>query len=280
MKVSEKMGKFDGILICSDLDGTLFDEHHQISEENIKAIEYFKGEGGYFTFITGRMHYYVGDVLEIVRPNAPVGCANGAAVYDYVGKKYIRSKEIGHEGLELISLVGEKFPEIGINVNTYEKVVFCKDNEAMQYIREITGLPDIRIEDQEIEGGILKIVFGHKDLSEIERMEPLLDRFPSLSGTLGFVQPEAAIYEVQGEGVHKGIALPILAEYLKIDPKKIIAIGDNDNDIGMLKEAAMGVAVANASEGAKAAADHITVTNEEHAIAKIISDLESGAILI
>ena len=49
------MGKFDGMLICTDLDGTLLEKNRSISEENHNAIEYFKSEGGIFTFITGRM---------------------------------------------------------------------------------------------------------------------------------------------------------------------------------------------------------------------------------
>ena len=46
------MGKFDGILICTDLDGTLLKNDKSVSEENLRAIEYFKREGGRFTFVT------------------------------------------------------------------------------------------------------------------------------------------------------------------------------------------------------------------------------------
>ncbi|MBQ3226919.1 MAG: HAD hydrolase family protein, partial [Clostridia bacterium] len=53
------MGKFDGVLICTDLDGTLLKKDKTISEENLKAIEYFKREGGFFTIVTGRMPFYV-----------------------------------------------------------------------------------------------------------------------------------------------------------------------------------------------------------------------------
>ena len=49
------MKKFEGILLCTDLDGTLYRNDKSISPENRKAIEYFKREGGCFTFITGRM---------------------------------------------------------------------------------------------------------------------------------------------------------------------------------------------------------------------------------
>ena len=67
------MGKFDGMLICTDLDGTLLRNDKTISRENIEAIEYFKQAGGYFTFVTGRMPFFVSYVLSAVNPNAPLG---------------------------------------------------------------------------------------------------------------------------------------------------------------------------------------------------------------
>ena len=67
-----------------------------------------------------------------------------------------------------------------------------------------------------------------------------------------------------------------MAELLKIDKKNTIAIGDYDNDASMLRAAGCGVAVKNASRAALEAADHVTVSNEEHAIARLITDLECG----
>ena len=67
-----------------------------------------------------------------------------------------------------------------------------------------------------------------------------------------------------------------MAEYLGTD--KTIAIGDYDNDVSMFHAAKLGVAVKNACAAALAAADYVTVSNDEHAIAQIIADLENGAI--
>ena len=78
----------------------------------------------------------------------------------------------------------------------------------------------------------------------------------------------------------KGAALPRLAEHLGTVMEKTIAVGDYDNDIGMLREAHVGVAVQNATDNAKAAADYITVSNEQSAIARIIADIESGKLKI
>lgn len=74
------MDRFDGILLCTDLDGTLFNNDRTVSEENIKAIEFFKSKGGRFSFITGRMPFFAVDVYNTVRPNAPIGCINGGGL--------------------------------------------------------------------------------------------------------------------------------------------------------------------------------------------------------
>ena len=93
-----------------------------------------------------------------------------------------------------------------------------------------------------------------------------------------FEQLEKALYEILPKGISKGSVLPKLAEYLGIDMRRTVAVGDYNNDISMLKSAGVGIAVANATPEAKAAADFVTVSNEENAIAKIISDIECGII--
>ena len=71
-----------------------------------------------------------------------------------------------------------------------------------------------------------------------------------------------------------------IAELHGIDMKNTIVAGDNDNDVSMLEVAGVGVAVSNASPAAKKAANYHTVSNEEHAIARIIKDLEEGKLPI
>ena len=71
-------------------------------------------------------------------------------------------------------------------------------------------------------------------------------------------------------------ALEKLAEHLGVRTEKTVAIGDYDNDIAMLTAAGCGVAVENACPAAREAADYITVSNEEHAIARLIYGIENG----
>ena len=93
------------------------------------------------------------------------------------------------------------------------------------------------------------------------------------------LRSERSLFEILPKGVNKGLALGKLAEQLGIDMKRTVAIGDYDNDAAMLRAAGVGIAVANASRAALEAADAVTVSNEEDAIAKIIYDIEDGKYL-
>lgn len=269
------MGKFDGILLCTDLDGTLYRNDKSVSKENREAIEYFKREGGFFTFITGRMPSYSIEAYRAASPNVPFGCANGGALYDYAAQKYIWACELPPYFVETVRYVDQTFPSIGIHANGLYNVYFCRDNESTATFRKLTGIPHLVRRYDEIEEPIAKIIFSSEDQAQISAMEQALRAYPPAEA-FDFVRSERTLFELMPKGIHKGVALAKLTEYLGVDPAKTIAIGDYDNDIGMLQTAGLGVAVANASAAALAAADTVTVSNEQHAIAQVICGLESG----
>lgn len=273
------MGKFDGILICTDLDGTLFKNDKTISKENLDAIEYFKSEGGYFTFITGRMPFFSHDAINIVKPNCPFGCINGAGVYDHKKNEYVWKTPIPPEALTLAKYAEAEVEGIGIQVNTFDNIYFTQDNEAMKWFRKVTGVPDLKLDFDEIPLPIAKIVFADMDEKKLNKLEKLLTSHPE-AYKYDFICSEARLFEILPKGINKGVAINKLSEILNIDIKNIIAIGDYNNDVSMIKAAGLGIAVANAVDEAKVAADMITVSNEENAIAKIINDLGTGKITL
>ena len=71
-------------------------------------------------------------------------------------------------------------------------------------------------------------------------------------------------------GINKSTGLSVLSENLNIPKEEIIAVGDADNDIAMIKFAGLGVAMGNAFPQVKEAADYITATNDEDGVAKVI----------
>ena len=79
------MGKFDGIIIVSDIDGTFLGKNSRMVPENLEAIEYFKAEGGCFTIATGREVFSIPRVIPMVKElcNIPIIACNGAFIYDF-----------------------------------------------------------------------------------------------------------------------------------------------------------------------------------------------------
>ena len=269
------MKKFEGIFFCTDLDGTLLKNDKSISKTNLDAIEYFKNEGGIFTFITGRPPYLAGDFYEKVKPNAPVVCSNGGAIYDYQKQEYLWKAEIPHLCLELVSYIDSKMPNMGIQVNTFDKIYYCKENSAMARFRSLTNSPNLVCHYNDVDEPIAKIIFGDENPKDIDVLKNLLDSHPK-AHNFDFIRSEQTLYEILPKGISKGSGLLKLAQLLNIDINNTIAVGDYNNDISMIENAGIGVAVANAVPEAKAVANYITVSNEDHAIAKIIDDIDKG----
>ena len=273
------MKKFKGVLICTDLDGTLLKNDKTISENNIYAIEYFKDQGGIFTFVTGRMPFYVADVYTKINPNAPFGCVNGGGVYDHRKQEYLWKEIMPDAVLDLVEYSDRNVPQIGIQVSTFDKIYFCKENSAMAEFREITNTPNITSFYRDIKEPIAKIVFGDKDENNINILTEILNSHP-MANDFDFIRSEKTLYEILPKGISKGGVLLKIAQILNIDANKTIAVGDYNNDISMIKAAKLGIAVSNAVPAVKDVADHITVSNEEHAIERIIDDLDRGVLQI
>ena len=269
------MGKFDGILICTDLDGTLLKNDKTISRENLDAIEYFKSEGGYFTFVTGRLPYYAGKVCDMIKPNVPFGCDNGGGVYDHVAGEYVYKCVMPDDVTELVRAVDEGAPSVGIQINTFYNAYFCKESSAMEHFRAVTGVPNKVCSYTELDEPIAKFIFGSVNEEEILLTEKILKSHP-LADKFDFIRSEKTLFEILPKGIGKGMAIKKLVEHLGIDENKTVAIGDYNNDISMFYAAKAGIAVSNACPEALEAADFVTVSNEEHAVARVIYDIEEG----
>lgn len=269
------MGKFDRILICTDLDGTLLKNDKTISKENIEAIEYFKAEGGLFTFVTGRMPDIVTDIYNTVKPNIPFGCINGGGIYDGKNKEYVWQLKANSDIIELIGAVEEKVTDAGILVHTFYKSYFCKENMITDWFIKITKAKRYVAHYRDIKEDIAKVVFCFDEDDTCEKIKNILINHP-LADKFDFIRSEKRLFEILPKDSGKGRSIEKLAEIYNTE--KTIAVGDFDNDISMFKKARIAVAVSNACKEALEMADIITVSNEENAIAKIIYDIEKGKI--
>ena len=269
------MGKFDGILIASDLDSTLLDNSRRISDGNRRAIEQFEREGGTFTYVTGRTPFGCRVILDQMTPAAPIGCLNGGGIYDANAGEYLWRADLDPRAEELIAFVREKFPDVGIEVCGFETAWVLHRNHIIDEHMVLERLRFAEATWAEIaHRGIAKVIL----MTEADRIGELACALSShpLAPHFAFVQSAEQYYEVLPKGTGKGLLLCKLAELLGISPDKTVAVGDNHNDVSMIRAARLGVAVANATPAAKEAADLILpVTNEQDAIAHLIGRLES-----
>ncbi len=269
----KEMKKFEGMLFCTDLDGTLYADDKTVSRENLDAIEYFKSRGGLFTFITGRPPATAGHICSLIHPNAPYGCFNGGGIYDPQKEEYLWTVELPADVSQLVAAVDRCLPDVGIQYNTRKGVYFNKDNPAMERFRKLTGLPNVGCHFTQMQENAVKIVFAHLQEERIAALMDLLHSHPR-AGEFDFIRSEKILYEILPKGVSKGAALEKMAQLLGIEMKNTVAAGDYNNDVSMIRAAGLGFAVANAVPEAKEAADSVTVSNNHNAIASIIDFLD------
>ena len=256
------MGKFDGILIATDLDGTLA-IGKEINAKNIKAINYFKENGGKFTVCTGRVHTYLEDVLTMCTPNTYIISLNGATIVDAKSGEFLYRGYLPKSFTVMFDTIFKYAGDIN------DIFVYYKDcKEAAHYKPSDIISGDAFID---IDNDIHKIVFSFKTeqiaiLAENEANElKLCDLICTRSWPTGV--------EILHSDSTKGMSALRLKEL--IGSGILVTAGDFENDIPMLKAADIGYAVSNAIDSVKAVADKITVSASDGAIASIINDIEA-----
>ncbi len=272
------MGKFDGLLLLSDLDDTLLTADKRVSEENSRAAEYFMREGGLFTFATGRVVAGARLMLEYIRPNAPMVCYNGAAIYDFSSEKMLWSRATGKDAEAAVEYIDKKLPFVGVEICTKDKIYLSKVNDVVRAHQKFERLPDNFLDYHDVAEDWIKVLFMTDEdklhlVKEAIAESEFKDRFT-------FVQSSPWYYELLPKNTSKGEGLIRLAEILSIPVSNTIAVGDNENDLTLISRAGCGIAVENAVAEVKARADHITVDNTSHCIRSIVESLENGEITI
>lgn len=257
------MGRFDGILLCSDIDGTLtyngkFDE---VFEKNKSAIRYFTDNGGKFTLITGRYKSFItkNNLTSVI--NAPAGIFNGAAVYDYKNDKLLSLTRINHTLCELIS-AADKMKEYIVRINPVIDMYTADTDTADELVKEDT-----------LQRHPIKVIYvfdtpehaveSEKYLSEADEFS---DCFVSRSWHVGV--------EIQNAAATKGHAARRIKKLT--GAHTLITIGDFENDIPMLKLADIGAAVGSAPDYVKAAADIVVKPCRDGAVSDIIQRIEKS----
>ena len=264
--------KFSGLVICSDLDGTLIDEKNIIPKENVEAIEYFRAHGGKFMIATGRVPEAVTPATGDLSLDYPCICHNGCSVYDFSKNEYKDVISIDEAAIPAAEEIMKAFPKSGVEVMTGKGICVIKRTPATDFHIEFEKVDFITADSiKNAPKPWFKFLFAQTPEETDAIKEAFLNS--SHNDNYNLLKTHQFYYEIFNKSASKGVALKKFCEHNGIELKNVIAIGDNENDISMLDVAGVSAAVAGASDVVKSHADIITCSNEEGAIADLIKRL-------
>ena len=277
-------------LIASDMDGTLLNDSHMISEENLKAIKKAQDIGKHFTIVTGRDYDAVKPYLEECNLRCECILSNGAEYRDidgnviesiYMNKKSVKLifDILNEEGLyiQLMSNKGsyitnkqsdkealiDRFKLFNPKMNEEEVIEFI---EKFHKSRKMNYIDDV-YEFLESDSEILKIITFNNDVELIARVK---DRLRENISDIAVASTFSNDIEISHIEAQKGLILAKAIEKMGIDKSEVIVLGDSFNDYSMFTEFENTFAMENAIPEIKKIAKYITDSNENDGVAKAI----------
>jgi len=280
-------------LFVTDLDGTLLASDHTLSPYSLASLNSAMENGLPVCIATGRSY---SDILEIIKDfkiRPYIISSNGASIYDNNGKK-----------IYSISIPKEQVKDIIQYLQGQNLEYEVADDDYTYITKEGLGILHKELEDvgaldsakkKELEQDILGLVLSQGNLKVVEDMETLLNSIDSgnsvssISAYLNKIHKAMEYFtmdkrirtfsswkynfEMTSRKTSKGIALTHLCEILQIDLQDVAAIGDNYNDLSMIKVAGIKGAMENGVEHIKAMADYLAPTNDEDGAVKFLQHL-------
>jgi HAD superfamily hydrolase (TIGR01484 family) len=234
-------------LLALDMDGTLLDDDKKISVENRKAIQEATKAGKIVIMSTGRGAVSAMPYIQELGLTSPLVVVNGSEVWESPTKLLKRTL-----------LPAETVRNLHSLAQTYDcwwwaysvQGVFNRESEAMD------------IDSQEW----LKFGYFTENMEKLQQIRDIVEGW----GTLEITNSHPSNIELNPLGISKASGVETVCQLLGISMSEVIAMGDSENDIAMIREVGLGVAMGNAQDEVKRIADITTVTNNEHAIAKVI----------
>lgn len=264
------MKKFEGMLILSDMDGTLLDDNKEISTKTVGAIKYFTENGGRFSLATGRskssMEYYV----EHLPINAPVVVYNGAGVYDFEQDQFVFQKHMDASCVDFIEDMCGKFPFMAGEVYLDFSEFVVQPNEITDWHFKQIRLPMIEKKPRDIPLPWVKINFCIPE----EHLQTVEDYAKKTHPNWFYQRSGRRFLEAMSLGVDKGTGALAVCKAAGIDRKNLFTIGDHLNDIELIEAAGISFCPENAQEHIKNIADVIVSDNNHHAVASMIEWLD------
>jgi Cof subfamily protein (haloacid dehalogenase superfamily) len=261
-------------LIAIDLDDTLLHSGNAVSPRTVAAITECARRGIVVTIATGRMFRSARAIAASLDLDAPIIAYNGGMI-----RSALSGKTLSHQPIEedLAQEVLGMFREKGWYVQTYIDDVLYVDerNEKAREYEALAGVTAIPVgPDLYTQPGRPTKMLAIEDPATILQIRSLLRK--QYGRRLFTAVSKTHFLEMAHAGVDKGRALAFLARKMEIPREKVMAIGDSENDLAMIRWAGWGVAMGTAQPHVRSEANAVTGTCDEDGVAQAIEKYVLG----
>lgn len=249
-------------LVVLDLDGTLLNDDHKISEKNKDAILHLKKHDVQFMLASGRPHASILPYARELDLELPIISLNGAMVKSPSSDEVYVSSSIPTKEVAKI-LSHAKKSDFLVSLYSEDKI-FTYEDELLNLHSSLEGLKAEKIDEFPEGQQINKILMVNDPEKVSQTMEQLeLD----YKNQLYITSSEPEFLEVMNRNVSKGIALIHVLKKLKRTNEEVAAFGNNYNDVSMFVVAGLSVVMDNSPPQVKEEANYVTKSNTEHGVA-------------
>ena len=264
-------GRSTARLVALDLDGTTIDHTGALSPAVGEAVAGVVAAGLHVVVATGRSIVATVPVLELLGLSTGyVVCSNGAVTMmrdASAPRGYQIVDTVTFDPRPVLTMLRQEIPDALVAVEDLG-VGFKVSAEFPD--GELGGVQKVVPWDELLAEPVTRVTLRRPDASSEEFMEQV-ERV-GLHG-VSYAVGWTAWLDINPEGVSKGSALELVRRRLEVEPADTVAVGDQRNDVEMLRWAARGVAMGQAPDEVKAAADEVTGTVDEDGLVAVLRSL-------
>ena len=260
-----------------DIDGTLLDSRHRIMPRTQSHLKHLHQRGIPIILCSARPPKGVNLVAEQAGVCGPVACYNGGLIYDE-NSTILRDVGINiHLAMDFRQFAAARFPDLVVSAYLYN-VWLAEDPQhpLIEQEAEISGCTPLKVSLEKASGTVSHV---HKllcmgDAIRIRALQKEVQQhFPQLMA----LRSKGTYLEILPAESTKGSAVQVLLDHYGLSAKQAVAFGDSDVDVDMLQYCGLGVAMGNAPQQVKEAADYVTASNDEEGVYIALNSLRLKA---
>jgi len=254
-------------MVATDIDGTILNWDFEFSPEVIECIEKLTKNGIKVVLVTGRMHRAALKLAQKLELETPIVSYQGGLIKEQSGKTLYEKTMDVNRAKEVIKWAKEN----NVHINLYMDDVLYVENDNIA-VKRYTGERYIPYEVCNFDG--LEIKNVNKilaiDFDDAEKVTGWVNYLRQKMPELYIVKSTPYFCEISNPEAKKSCAVEFLSNYYGIKKEEILTIGDQNNDIELLKSGGVAVAMGNATDELKKYADFVTDTIDNNGFVKAV----------